>query len=625
MCLGFATVPLFSRRTVQYDCRQKVYKIVSVRVNVGVGMRYRWVFAVVLLFLMMPSVYAVDHIIVNSQDWRDVYTGMNYGYLTNMPTNFLVSTRHSTILLYSIPVERDEVWVLSNRVQPFITGYESILQSRGYDSPDELRTMTLNLDLLDELEDISRFIVVDDAYGYNALSVAPYSQVDKSFVIFANADNIDDILDILETKDVDNVLIYGQVDRAVKEGLAQYNPEVINYGNRFENNIEIVKRYQALRPTTQVILTNGEFIEAGLMSGADPVLFLGRENVPETVRNFIEEGNVDVGILIGNELVNSATFVRRSLGISVFVKFAQGAREPTGAIAQVEDLDRFPMPRYSLNLEVVSVVYNRATGALEVTYRNTENLAMYFKGTITVRDGGEVIVLGDEKPIFLDKNEFKTIVYRVDTDGNPLNFQSDELTGDIFVIYGEGTKSLENTYQTQFDIDIVEILDDAEIEIVGLYYDKSQNSFFVEIKNIGKKDAYVSVELVDLLINDEEITVGGDGVIKIAPGKTGKIRVEVEMAEEDFDENPEIRVRAFYGERELSRIKIKEETFPLEFKSGYTMYIVYAVVILLVLLLLLWLGTKKKCPHCGHKNPRGRRTCEKCGYNFKTHRMPHHK
>ncbi len=584
----------------------------------GIGKAvFSFLLLVCALAFLAPSAHAIDQIIVNSQDWRDVYSGSQYGVLTGVPNNFLVSTKHSTILLYAIPVDRDEILVLTSRQQPFIVGYEDILRSRGYTNPTEIRSANLNLELLDRLEGVDRFIILDDAYGYNAISVAPFAAVDRSYVIFANRDNIDDILPVLRDKDPQKVIVYGQVDREVKDAMEEFAPETINAGNRFDNNIEIVKRYLAIKPTRQVILTNGEFIEAGIMSGADPVLFLGRQNVPESVRTFIQESDIDVGILIGNELVNSATFVRRQLGISVFVKFAQGARQPSGAIATVEDLDRFPMPSYALGLETTSIVYNRATGGLQVTYHNPTGLAEYVKSTITLRDGATIKVTGDQSPFFLDKNEYKTIVYTVDTDGDPLNLQADDLSGDLFAVYGETPVSLEFTYQTSFGIDVIDVLDDAEIEIVGLEYDKGASRFLVVIENVGDVDAYVSAELVDLIVNGEELTVGGDGVSKVAAGKRIRIPVEVEMTDADFADNTDVLVRAYYGERELSRIKITEKRFPIEFVTGYVRYAMYAAVLLLILLLLFFLGTKKKCPHCGHMNARGRKTCINCGRPFK--------
>ena len=46
----------------------------------------------------------------------------------------------------------------------------------------------------------------------------------------------------LGTKKIRALVIYGNVDREVKNTLAKYNPEIINKeGDRFLNNIEIVK------------------------------------------------------------------------------------------------------------------------------------------------------------------------------------------------------------------------------------------------------------------------------------------------------------------------------------------------------------------------------------------------
>lgn len=585
----------------------------------------RVVFNFMFLFLLLlPIGFALeddpDQIIVNSQNWQDVYSGMLFGNLLDVPSNFLVSTQHATILLYSIDTERDNVLVLSDRDTPFITGYEQILESRGYDNPFEIRNRNLNLELARELAieapEINKYIVLDDAFGYNAISVAPYAAVDDHYVLFANEDNAGDIADFLADRDTPEVLIYGQVDREVKDALEEFSPETVNFGNRFDNNIEIVKRYQEVSPSQQVILTNGEFIEAGIMSGDDPVVFLGRENVPQSVRDYITNSDVEVGILIGNELVGSATFVRRQLGISVFVKFAQGARQPSGSIAQVEDLDRFAMPSYEFDLDIASIVYNRGTGSLEVTYENPVDLPLFFRSTITIRDDDEIKITGDEAPVFLDGQDFKTVIYRFTNDGDPLNLQADDLSGDVFTVYGEGASSLENTLQESFEIDIIDVLDDAQVNITDLYYDTSANSFFVYIENVGDVDSYVDVELIDLIINGEEVTVSADETILIPAGEGEWIPVEIEMVEEDFAENEDVRVRAYFGERELALVNIVEEEFELRFGGGNSQYIIYALVLGIVLWLLWFLGTKKKCPKCGHKNPRGRKTCEKCGHKF---------
>ncbi|MBR9692798.1 hypothetical protein GOV07_02585 [Candidatus Woesearchaeota archaeon] len=580
----------------------------------------KYLIIAVLCLLLLPSALALDRVIVNSHDWKDVYSGMLYATLEGVPSNFLVSQKHANILLYSIPTSEEEQFVVSSRQQPYFVGYESFLKAKGYESAEELVTRNANLDLAVRLGGVTNYIVIDPAYGYNAISAAPYAAVSRSYVLFADRRNIDNIVDFLASRAVDELILFGNLDRDVKDELAQFNPEVINEGDRFSNNLVMVDKYQEFSDAKQIILTNGEFIEAGMMSGDDPVVFIGKANVPESVRDYIQASDVEVGILIGNELIGTATIVRRQLGISVFVKFAQGARTPKGAIAQVEDLDRFPMPLYNILLEITSVVYNKATRSLEVTYRNPQDLALNFKSTITINGGELPIILGDNDPLFLDKGGYKTVVYSVDTDGNPLVLDDGDYIAELFTIYGEGPRSLDQALQGTFPIQFIEVMDDAQINITGLYYDKSKGQFIITIRNTGDVDVYVQPELVNLLINDEYVTVAADEVVRIPAGGEAKVPVTIELEEPDFEENPTVKVRAYYGEREIALVKIQEKTFPFVFggsalgfvtnMSGGTATII--VIVLIVLVLLWFLGTKKKCKHCGHKNARGRKTCRKC-------------
>lgn len=568
----------------------------------------------VLLLLLLPSALAIDRVISNSPDWHDVYSSMLFATLKGVPSHFLTSQKHGAILPYSIPKTDDNLLVVSSRTKPYVVGYGNFLESKGYNVVEDMVTRDANLDLANRLTNITKFVVIDPAYGYNALSAGPYAAVSNSYVLFADSRNINDVVDFLSGRTVDQLLLFGQLDREVKDSLAQFGPETINEGDRFSNNLAMVDRYADYADLKQVILTNGEFLEQSLMSGQDPVLFIGKAHVPEIVQEYVQSHNIEVGILVGNELIGTATFVRRQLGISVFVKFAQGARTPQGAIAQVEDLDRFPMPSYQVQLEIQSISYNQATRSLEVTYRNPVDLGVYLKSTISITGGNESITLGDNEALFLDKGGVKTVVYTADVDGNPLFLdKGTEYMAELLTIYGEGPKSLENSLQAKVPISFIDVMDDSVVEITGLYYDKSKGAFMVTVKNTGTVDAYVQPEIVDLMINGEAVTVASDSVEKLAPGEEKKIPVSVEMADADFEENPMIHVRAFYGERELALIKMTEKSFALEFGGFPTgKIILYAVIVLILFLILFFLGTKKKCKQCGHKNPRGRKTCEKC-------------
>ncbi|MBL7055899.1 hypothetical protein ISS07_03235 [Candidatus Woesearchaeota archaeon] len=556
-------------------------------------------FALILFVLVLfsVSVFAEDpsRLLSNSEDWKDVYSTIQYGIFNDKSADFLVSNRHATLILNQISTN-DHIWAISSEEVPFIVGYQNLLQGRGYSS-EEFTFENVNLGLGELLEDVTKFIILDDAYGYNAISVAPYAAVTKSYVLFADEDNINDVEDFLDERNVESLIIYGQVDREVKDSLAKYDPETINEeGDRFLNNIEIVKKYQEVANSKQAILTNGEFIEKELMSGSEPVVFIGTNNVPDVVRDYIAESDIEVGVLIGNELVGTATFIRRQLGISVFVKFAQGARNPEGAISQVEALDMFYLPVYNVNLEIESIRYNRATGKLEVTIRNIEDQASYFIGTysLTAADGTRVTV-GDVGANFIDGNELKTIVYDID------QLPEGSLSVDIFVIYGESPASLEKEIRKTLDVESVRVLDACEITINEITVNLRNKQFYVNVENIGSADCYVDMELVDLRIAGEKTTLGMEDVVKLKFGEDKSLRIKVaDFEEEDVEDNERIKVRAYYGERETSLIKILEGNFDLLIKGIDFLFYGLLVVIVILLWLILFKRRKKPAQHVPH-------------------------
>lgn len=578
----------------------------------------------IISFLLVPvnSLAQEERIIVNSADWTDVYSGVLYANLKGIPNYFLTSPRHATLIPYSIPKSVDRIEIITSRTNPFASGYKALLEIEGYKQVDEIRTSNINLDLLDELPEITKFIIIDDSYGYNSISVAPYAVLANYYVLFADRGTIGQVTNVLEDRQVDDIIIYGQVDRQVKSALEEYNPEIINTGDRFDNNIEIVKKFQDTysklkgEPRKQAILNNGEFIESSLMAGNDPVLFIGFSNVPEQVREYIADSPLEVGTLVGNELIGTATFIRRQTGLSVFVKFGQGSRTPQTSIAQVEDLDRFPIPRFGLNLDIVAVSLNTATNNLEITYQNKAQIGTYFTSlAILLRDDDSSFTVPDEGSTdFVDANDFKTIIYDLmDEDGNQIELTGENLNAHITTIYGESPKSLEQTLIANVSVTRISVFDSAEIEIIDVAFRKTGSKFLIKVKNIGEVDAYATAELIDLFINGELVTISADDVIKLKSGQTKTLVVTTEMTEEDIPENPEVKVRVIYGERENALTKQKQATFAFKFATP-NLYPYIILVLIVILLLLIFL--RKKCKNCKHKNPIGRKQCKKCGHRL---------
>jgi len=557
------------------------------------------IFILLGLFLLTitPLIHALT--ISNSEDWRDIYSVLMYGQFEGDQVEFLVSPRHARILIDSIEFQDANVFLASSARTPFAFGYKGTLEGEGA-VVTEIVSDQINFELFKRLVEINRthsIIVIDDSYGYNAVSVAGYATLTSSYVLFLDSDNIETVSDYLANVPNLEVLIYGHVDREVQAALAQYNPEIINFEDRFLNNEAIANRWldvqyeQSGQRIAQIVLTNGEFIESSLFSPGYPVLFLGKNNVPDSVTNYIKKNNIAVAVLVGNQYVNSATTLRRQLGISVFVKFARSARVATGPFAQVEGLDIYYLPVYQVGLDIDSIVYNEATNKLEVTVRNTQDLLVYFKGTYTLAFGNnERVVVGDVDPIFLDANDIKTMTYDAELTG-------DNITANAFVIFGEGANSLENTLERIFSVNKVHIFDNSEIEIEDLSYILKKGNFVVTINNIGNVTTYVDLDLINVKIAGERYTFGSSAVTKIDPGDQGKITIKSDprMLESDIEDNPTVKIMASYGERPDTLIKRLTAEFELTIKRiDIVFWILVFIIFLLFFLILLSRRRKKK-------------------------------
>jgi hypothetical protein len=539
-------------------------------------------FLVIVLLLFLINLALVSsqeqefsYLISNSEDWRDVYSVMHYSTLTGVGSDFLASTRHGPLLLGGISKDND-IRVISSDSR-FVINYADQIISEGFRGADEVVMDNANIELVEDLPEINDFIVVDNTYGYGAISAAPYAVVKKAWVFLANRANIDDIDAVLSNREVDEVMIYGFVDREVRETLEKYDPVVIDNGDRFEDNVEIVKKYLELKPSEQVTLSNGEFIEKSLMSGNEPILFTGKENVPEQIGEYIKNSDIKVGVLVGADLVGTATNIRRTTGISVIVKFARGARSPTGAIAAVEGLDLFYLPIPVVKLELHSAKYNRATSQLELTYKSESNVPVFFKGTITPEtESGERQRIGDVDPIFVAPGAYKTVSYP------DLDFQDEEFSLNVFTLYGDSPSALEKVLERRIEVENINVIDRCEMSIEGIKYSKPKDAFVIKIKNNAEITCYADAEIEKIIIDRKEQTLGSLGSVAVAPGKTEKIFIEGELSDEDLSENSFVNIIAYYGEREDNLVKILKGRFELGIET-----ISYATIGMIVLILIV--------------------------------------
>jgi hypothetical protein len=513
--------------------------------------------------------------------------------LKEISSDFLVGQNDGPLLVKDLN-KANVVRVISSRDNNFIINYDGYLKDQDFKGAFETTVKDANLELIDELPDINNFIIVNNQYGYNGIAVAPYAVLNKSWVFFASRANIAEIDSILSRRNVKQLLIYGYVDREVKDTLSKYRPEIIDNRDRFKDNVAIVKKYMSINPVKQVAFTNGEFIEKEIMSGLEPVLFTGKDSTPDEISKYIKDSStIEVGVLVGADLVGAATNIRRTTGISVIVKFARGARNPSGAISAVEGIDTFAIPSPIMNLDVYSLRYNKATSEVEVTYNGTSNIPVYLKGLINLEDNeGKKIKVGDVDPVYFAPNSYKTLTY------NDVEFGGNEIYGDLYTLYGESSNALEKILQKRIKVEIINVVDNCKIEIDSVKYSVPKKSILVTVGNAGNMDCWAQAELQDLYVDGIETTVSSDSAVKVAAQKSVVIPISQELTESDLQQNSVVYTWVYYGERKDSLLKETHDKFTLGIERisfAIISYVIIGVLLLVaIFFLILFIRRRKK-------------------------------
>ena len=546
----------------------------------------RNILVILLVILSINTASAeVDQVIINSADWQDVYSGMLYASLGGVPSKFILSEQHSTIIIPVLDKSLTDVYLIESTSVPYTINYKNRLKDNGYSvtvlkSTDATET---NLELA-ESSGAHNFIIIDKTYGFNAISVAPYAIKSSSFVLFADNENIDRIYSFLKTAGTGQLMLYGYLDREVKETLEEFDPEVINTGSRFDDNLAIVEKYMQIEPVRQVVLTNGEFLEGSIMSGNEPVIFIGKNDVPPQVIEYVKGSDISVGVVVGNELVGSAKRLKDATGITIFVKFAQGYAAG-GAAGEVTGLDVFPMPKYDFDLDIISANYNAAMKNLEVTYENKAVIDTYLQSTITIyANERHVTTVGDTGPAFVESDGSVAIAY-YPVDLDEYISGSHNLTADITTRFGEAAKSLDHGIRINMAIGIVSEADTSAIEIKKVVYNTRAHKLKVQIQNTADMPVYVKTRVEPVIYGEKKVLTKDDPEL-IDVGETRDIVFITTLSDTNLEENPEVFVHINFGERQSVMIKVLEGYYPLDIERNYMIYVAAGISFIILVLIL---------------------------------------
>ncbi len=536
-------------------------------------MRNKFIIFFIVLSLSVANSLAAT-LVIDSKDWHDVYTGYQYARFKNYDKVLFFSGPLSTDLVTSLIPKNQEVVVIESADNPYFKGYANYLRASGFNKVSEIiskNPYNLNTRLAMEVN-AKNFIVVSDSLGYDAISVAPYAYITDSWVLFVNRENIGKVKSLLDSYASGTVLLYGHLGRSIAEKLRSLNPEVINNGDRFSDNIEIAERFEKLKPGNSVLVTTGEFIEDEVMTGGNgknPVLFTGLNKVYPGFKEFLKKHHIKFVTVVGNDLIPMGTKIRdfTNKTVAVFVKFGQGFTGGVRKTGQVYSLTVFPLPRYNVKLVIVKADYDPKTNTVYTTYKNKGNMPGYLMSNIHIKaDDKEVLVISDSKPVLIEPNQEMTIPYKADLS----DYVNANLTADFYTMYGDGAKIMDKYVLAEgavappknMKIGIVHINDKSKVEFVDITYNKALKRFFVRVKNTGEVNAYVDVHLLSVVVDGIKKDLFYGEQKRILPGETKTLMIKADLSPADILDNEEINVLVLYGQEKnilLNKIKTTSE------------------------------------------------------------------
>lgn len=565
----------------------------------------------ILLYLMLATflltpISLSKVVVINSQDWTDVYSGIMYADYNDLPSTFLNSESPDSVL--KTIKQNEEIMLIESSTKPYIPGFENLLIAQGYEvETRETDRMNLDPEFLDELN-LDKYILVEESYPYNAIIVAPYAELTNSWVFIVNDENVGEVTSRITN--AENVLAVGMFKNSIKDPLEPYITETISTESKFGDSIEIANKFIEKRPTKQVLITDARRIETELISGsngASPVLLVGPNLLPEETTSFLKENNIKTAVITGNQLSVVGESIRTATNREtvVFIKFGVGSA--SGTETEFSALTMFDLPSYTAKLTTQNAFYSPSQQKLFIKFNNLGDIGVFEFTSFTIKASDEQIAKGtDEEPKFIGGGETHTAQFDV---AIPSERLSEELEITLYTSYGENPNSLEN-YITEtgkygppltIKLEIEEIEDNADVELVALNYYKNSKKFGIQVKNNGPK-AFVDAELPEVEINGIEQTINYESQKELAPGEETELLIPAQLTELEVRNLNKQKVRVYYGEDSellINRIEQEMDVTLQEDTSGLTGLITgmgnYGIgIVVLVILIIAFLFWKKK-------------------------------
>ena len=560
------------------------------------SMRKTTVSSFIALLLLLSAVQG-KIVVVNSQDWGDVYSGLLYARLNNLPAYFLSSSNPQGILRI-LPGPQEVILIQSSN--PFVSNLNTLLTSKGYTVT--LRTISDgSVDLLPS--GINTYYVVEKDRPSAAIAVAPLAVANKAWVFLVDQRNLPTVTSLLRGK---NVILVGYFTRSVKTTLDDYKSSEIIDPNKFTLSIKVAEEFLKIKPTTQVIISEGRYIENELFAGHSPVLLVGTNLLPQETLRWMQSKRIKTCVVLGAHLTYIGEQIRSlsKRAIGVFIKYGEAVPG-----SPIYALNMMPIPTSNLKLSVISVIYDPTAKKIMITYKNDGEIGLFELTTFRVlHDGTEIASGGDENVKFIGAGETTVSHYNIDI---PADLLSKNLTVEIFASYGDSPNNLDSylTNKGKFGppltlpLLVKSVSDRSQLDIISLTYYKPHKRIGVKVGNIGTVGTWFMVKIPSIKIHGVESALQSD--VRFVPaGESKEVYMGADLDEFDLVDDSSLVVVVDFGEKRDLLVKSVEKRMKMNvvstppilgfFLSTTGMTVIGIMITVMIIIVLIWLSKGRK-------------------------------
>lgn len=532
----------------------------------------------VVVFAVLFISSASANVLIDSEDWRDVYTGMYQSYENwdRGEPYFVKSSSASNILSGDI-LPAGNVTVIESSDESFSGGMASRLgsQPEDYNIIETITVESAQTELIPENQE--DFIVVPSDYPAAAVTAAPLARVMDSWVLMVEDENLDEVSGIVQNAE-GQVLMVGSFSNDIETEIEQYSDEQIISQNPQNLSVQVVERFRQEEEFEEVMLTPGEQLSTELFLSERPVLITKKSPpLSDIIVEYVGETESITTLFLDNpeysvvgSSLNDEVESDYDREISVFVHFGQARGDQSSISAP----SFYPLPSSNANLLVDSVKYNPSRSQVLVKYRNPTDVKLYQNTeSLNVLSDGESVDTGfDEESVLIDAESTRTVSYDIELDSSYLDTN---LTASMTTSYGTNPQSLQNTltnegeFRPPYETDLIveNITDESNITLQSVKYMTNVERFKAVLENTGSVPAYATVDIRNVMVRGEEDSFTATSG-EIEPGARQEVYITPNPALDriDIQENDELSVVVNYGEEEGTQLNRIAQT--VEFQTG---------------------------------------------------------